>query len=141
MEYSQAALYSPAALAYLGDAVLELMVREHLMHSGHDKVSHLNELARSFVTAKSQSDAVDRMLPLLSEEEADIFRRGRNISHLTAPKNASAAEYRRATGLECLLGYLYMMKKNERIQELFTRCFLNKEETGDLFINQQNEKN
>lgn len=117
-------MVSPLTLAYLGDAVLELLVRDYLVGVGGDKVAKLNEMARDFVTAKSQSAAVEVMLPLLDEEEADVFRRGRNISHLTAPKSASAAEYRRATGLECLFGYLHLVGRDERVRELFKSCFL-----------------
>lgn len=128
-------LISPPTLAYLGDSVLEIMVREHLVLSGIDKVAKLNDMARDFVTAKSQSAAVELMLPLLDENEYDIFRRGRNISHLVSPKSASAAEYRRATGLECLFGYLHLTGKSARIKQLFDTCFLSEKNVNNSVQN------
>jgi len=123
-------LLSPTSLAYLGDAVIELMVRECLIvRCEAVKVSKLNELSREFITAKAQSAAVELILPVLSEEETDIFKRGRNSSHLSVPKNSSTADYRRATGLECLFGYLHLSGQTERIEQLFEICFFPAETT------------
>ena len=111
---------SPARLAYLGDAVWELSVREMLVKSG---VRQPSVEALRYVTAKVQAGAASRILPLLSEEEADAYRRGRNMGHSNLPKSATLAEYCAATGLECLFGWLHLMGRGERIAELFARSF------------------
>ena len=113
-----------ASLAYLGDAVLELMTREHLLKSGKTNVGELNEMALSFVRATAQSEALERILPVLTEEETDVYKRGRNTHGLAIPKSASAGQYRRATGLEALFAYLYLLGKKERMDELFSLGFL-----------------
>ncbi len=113
-----------ASLAYLGDAVLELMTREHLLGSGKTNVGELNAMALKFVKATAQSDAAARILPLLDEHETDVYKRGRNTHGLAIPKSASAGQYRRATGLEALFGYLYINGKNDRMKELFNAGFI-----------------
>lgn len=107
------------SLAYLGDAVIELLARERVLESGITDVGKLNALARSYITAQAQSAALERMLPVLSEEENAVFKRGRNAHGISAPKSASVAEYRRATGMEALFGHLYLTGQKERIRELF----------------------
>ncbi len=109
------------ALAYLGDSVLEVMVRTYLVTERHLSTSaHLNRASLEFVRASAQSEAMGRIEPRLSEEEAGVYRRGRNMGHGNVPKSASVAEYRRATGMEVLFGYLYLQGKNDRIRELFS---------------------
>lgn len=110
------------ALAYLGDAVLEVKVREYLVTHYLTRSAALNRVALSFVTAQRQSEAVKIILPLLTEEEADVFKRGKN-SHLTPPKSATLNEYKRATGFECLFGYLHLKNNAERIDELFRAAY------------------
>ena len=111
---------STPALAYLGDCVLEIRVRTHLVRErGLSTSAHLNRAALDFVRASAQSEAMARIEPHLTEEEDAVFRRGRNIGHTHVPKNASVAEYRRATGMEVLLGYLYLAGREDRIDELF----------------------
>lgn len=110
---------SGAALAYLGDSVIELCVREHLVSLGYASSARLNEAALEYVRASSQANAMKKILPLLSEEEAAVFRRGRNIGHTTTPKSATVSEYRTATGMEVLFGWLHLMKRRTRIDELF----------------------
>ena len=110
---------SPAALAYLGDAVLEVMVRKHLVSQGFSNPGVLNELAKTFVTAPQQSIGVEALLPHLTEEELNCYKRGRNESG-PHPKNASVQEYRRATGLEALFGWLNLSNQTERAEELFS---------------------
>lgn len=105
-------------LAYLGDAVLEIMVREKVIESGITDVGKLNEMARHYVKATDQSDALNNILDLLTEEEMTYFKRGRNTKGNT-PKSASAVEYRRATGMESLFAYLYLSGKTKRMKELF----------------------
>jgi len=110
---------SPLVLAFLGDAVYELMVREHIASQGSMPAHTLHMQAIGFVKASAQSDAVDKIMPMLDEEELAIFKRGRNANSTTVPKNANPAQYRRATGLEALFGYLYLNKNVERIREIF----------------------
>ena len=111
--------YSTAALAYLGDCVLEICVREHLVKSGFSSSARLNKKALDFVRASCQAEAVQKMLPSLSPEEEAVFHRGRNIGHTNTPKSATVTEYRAATGLEALFGWLHLQGKKERISELF----------------------
>ncbi len=111
--------YSTEALAYLGDCVLELFVRKLLVTSGLSHSSSLNRSALRYVRAKAQSDAMDRILPQLTDEESSFFHRGRNSNHLNFPKNATPAEYRRATGMEVLFGHLYLTGQTDRANELF----------------------
>jgi len=114
---------SGAALAYVGDAYFEVLVRRRLLLSGLTRPKDLNRFARSYVKATAQSDAVERILPLLTAEETEIFKRGRNASGLSVPKSADALSYRRATGLEALFGWLYLGGKEARAKELFEAAF------------------
>ena len=111
-----------ATLAYLGDAVLEIMVREKVIESGVTDVGRLNNMARTFVRATEQSSALNNILELLDEEEMSFFKRGRNTKGNT-PKSASAIEYRRATGLEALFAFLYMKGRTERMKFLFETAY------------------
>lgn len=111
---------STPALAYLGDCVLELEVRKHLVEQGLSTSAHLNEAALGFVRASAQANAMKKILPVLSEEEAEYFRRGRNMGHGNVPRSATVAEYRAATGMETLFAALYLSGRAERIEELFT---------------------
>ncbi len=115
---------STPALAYLGDCVLELCVREHLVLSGLSTSAHLNAAALDFVRASAQAEAMKKILPLLTEEEEAFFRRGRNIGHTNVPKRATVAEYRTATGMEVLFGYLHVTGQNARIAALFRAAYL-----------------
>lgn len=114
---------STAALAYLGDCVIELCVRELLVELGVSSSRELNERALDFVRAGAQAEAVKRILPILSEEESAAFRRGRNSGHTSTPKGATVAQYRMATGMETLFGYLRVCGRNDRISELFSIAF------------------
>ena len=108
------------ALAYLGDSVLEVCVRTYLVtERGLSTSAHLNRASLDFVRASAQSEAVGRMEPCLTEAEAAVYRRGRNMSHGNVPKSASVAEYRRATGMEVLFGYLHVTGQTERMNDLF----------------------
>ena len=111
--------YSTAALAYLGDSVLEVCVREHLVRAGYASSAKLNKLALDFVRAPKQAEAMKSILPLLDEEETAVFHRGRNIGHTNTPKSATVAEYRAATGMEALFGYLHLAGREERLHALF----------------------
>ncbi len=110
---------SGATLAYLGDAVLEVLVRRYLIGLGIADGGSLSKLALNFVRATAQSAGMDKLMPYLTEEEEYIFKRGRNAHGISIPKSASAVEYRRATGMEALFGYLDLCGKSERAEELF----------------------
>jgi len=112
-----------ATLAYLGDAVIEILVRESVIESGISDPGRLNALARNFVRAKAQSAGVDKILGILTEEELNIYKRGRNAHGISAPKSASVGEYRRATGMEAIFAYLHLENRKERMKELFEIAF------------------
>lgn len=110
---------NPISLAYIGDAVYEILVREHLALSGDRPPEQLHRLAVNFVSAKAQAAAIQKLMPTLTEEEISAFKRGRNakVSHI--PKGASPAHYHNATGFEALFGHLYLTGQAERMRELF----------------------
>lgn len=118
---------STAALAYLGDSVLEVCVREHLVSRGLSTSAHLNKEALLFVRATAQAEAMKNIVELLDEEEAAVFRRGRNVGHTATPKSASMSEYRTATGMEALFGWLHLLGREERIRELFAAAYKTEE--------------
>lgn len=107
------------SLAFVGDSVYETVVREHLLENGSMPVGKLHRLAVKMVCAQAQAHFFDIFEPLLSEEEHDILMRGRNANSSHVPKGACAIEYRKATGVEALFGWLYLNGKNERIRGLF----------------------
>ena len=110
-------------LAYAGDAVFELLVRQHLIAQANLKPHHLHRQATGYVSAKAQRKLLERWAPLLTEEEADVVRRGRNAKSGQPPRNADPADYRQATALESLVGYLYYKDRTERIRELMAAAF------------------
>ncbi|NCB63899.1 MAG: ribonuclease III [Clostridia bacterium] len=110
---------SNLGLAHLGDSVFELMVRSYLCLHGKASAKGLHRATVRFVAAPAQAAASEKILPLLTEEESDVFRRGRNTSPHSIPKAASRDEYQAATALECLFGHLYLQGKTERLNELF----------------------
>ena len=105
-------------LAYLGDTVYDLYVREHLLRRG-GKVQKLHKTATGFVCAHAQSEAMLRIQDMLTEAEADVARRARNARQ-NPPRNANPAEYHRATALEALIGYLYLTKQHDRLAQLLS---------------------
>ena len=115
----EAAAYSPNVLAFYGDSVYETLVRENIVRNHQTNAGKLYELAVKRVRASFQSEAVNIVEPLLTEKEADILRRGRNAGGISIPKSAKASEYRRATALETLFGYLALSGQNDRLRELF----------------------
>lgn len=117
---------STAALAYLGDSIIELCVRETLVQRGVSSAKNLNATALLFVKAEAQADAMKVILPHLSEEENAAYRRGRNIGHTNTPKSATVGQYRMATGMEALFGYLYLKGQKDRINELFSLAYKEK---------------
>nr|WP_301553591.1 Mini-ribonuclease 3 [Desulfuribacillus alkaliarsenatis] len=115
---------SSLALAYIGDAVYEVMVRQHLLNTGIAKVQFLHKESTKFVSAKSQSRFIHALMDELTEEEKDIVRRGRNTKSHTTAKNASVNEYRYSTAFECLIGYLYLTNQQERLEWVFEQIVL-----------------
>ena len=116
---SAAKQYSPLTLAYLGDGVYELLVRETLVLQENRPNGQLHREALRFVSAKAQSDGLEGILPLLTEVEEAMFKRGRN-SDAVGHRNSDMIQYKRATGLETLFGYLYLSGQTQRLEELFT---------------------
>lgn len=116
--------YSPLALAFLGDSVYEQLVRERILLAANMPANKLHRLAVSRVCAEYQSACVDMLTDReeLTDRELEVFKRGRNTK-VNAPKHSTIAEYRNATGLECLLGFLYLTAQHERIEALFKLCW------------------
>ena len=121
---------STEALAYLGDCVLELKVRELLVNRGISGSGNLNRESLTFVKATAQAKAMQNILPILTEEETAVYKRGRNMSGGNVPKSATMSEYRSATGMEALFGYLHLTGNNERIEELFTAAYSTPHDTN-----------
>lgn len=117
---TQAARINAVTLAFLGDAVFTLFVRERLVRSNTGKAADLQRAAAKVVSAKGQSVFLDKVLALFTEEENEVFHRGRNAKKATKSKNASAGEYARSTGFEAVLGYLYLTGEDERIARLLS---------------------
>ena len=116
--------YGVLTLAYIGDACMELLARDVVLHlSGEVKPGGLVRASKAYVTCEAQSDAAERILPLLSEKETAVFKRGRNAKTHFSPNHGDIIQYRRATGLEALFGYLYVSGQNERIKQLFSAAF------------------
>ena len=114
---------STEALAYLGDSVIELKVRKLLVDMGVSGSGDLNRAALLYVKAGAQAAAMRRILPLLSDDETAIFKRGRNMSGGNVPKSSTMSEYRTATGMEVLFGYLHLSGHRERIDLLFEEAY------------------
>ena len=109
----------PLSLAFVGDAVLELLVRGRLVGTTRLQPNRLHTVATHYVSAHAQSRELEVLEPLLTEQEAAVLRRGKNASKATVAKHATVQEYRASTGFECLLGWLYLQGRSGRIQELF----------------------
>ena len=120
--------YSPLTLAYIGDGIYDLIIRSIIVGKGNTKASRLHQETSKLVRAQAQSEMIDRLLPYLNEEEADIYRRGRNAKSPTMAKNATMTDYRKATGFEALMGYLYLQDEFERMVELIKIALGNDEE-------------
>lgn len=114
---------SSLALAFVGDSVYELFVRTKILSGGSRPAGELHKIAVGYVKAKAQSTAMHAIKNGLSEEELGIYKRGRNTNIHTVPKNADMNDYRQATGLECLVGYLFLTGQNERLEEVLNQAF------------------
>lgn len=110
--------FSPLTLAYIGDAVYEIVIRTIIVEKGNAPVNKLHHKASSLVKAVAQKEAMEKILPLLTKEEEAVYKRGRNAKSYTSAKNASVIDYRIATGFEALMGFLYLTGRNKRMLEL-----------------------
>lgn len=123
-------------LAYMGDAIYESYIREYLLNQGIQKPNHLHKTATKYVSAKAQAMLMQAMLSdnnFLSEQEKNIYKRGRNAKSHTSAKNTDVMTYRIATGFEALMGYLYLQEQELRLKELCQWC--------TIFIGEKNENN
>ena len=109
------------ALAYVGDAIYELYIREYIVNSSREQVSKMHRKTVKYVSAKAQAKIIENIMEELTEKEIDIFKRGRNAVANTIPKNTDVVTYKIATGFEGLVGYLYMAKENDRLQYLINK--------------------
>ena len=125
----EAKLVNPQVLAFVGDGVYTMYVRNMVALSSKAKSGELHKTTASFVKATQQSHVIDRILPLLNESEQDIFRRGRNYKTHSVAKNASVVDYRRATGFEAVIGYLYLTGNMEKLNAILEVCV--KEENNE----------
>lgn len=110
--------YSPLTLAFIGDSIFDLIIRTYVVESGNAPVNKLHHRASKLVQASAQADLYHMVKDTLSEEELAVFKRGRNAKSYTSAKNAGVVEYRTATGLEALIGYLYLTDQMDRLMEL-----------------------
>ena len=120
MQEAEVMQINPVTLAFLGDAVYALYVRDKLVRSFSGKAGELQKTASKVLSARGQSALLNKVLPLLTEDEEDVYKRGRNAKKATKSKNADAVEYARSTGFEAVLGYLYLAGDNERIETLLS---------------------
>ena len=125
MEFTKDAnLYNPLVLAYIGDSLYDLYVRERLIKENGDlSALRLHILSINFVKAHGQSAAIAAIENVLTEEELAAYKRGRNTKSFTVPKNADVGEYRRATGFEALLGWLYVKGRKDRLYEIMNLSY------------------
>ena len=111
---------SMLGLAHVGDAVYELLYRSKLCTDGHTAVAEMHRMTVAFVRAEAQADAAAKLLPMLTPDETSVYKRGRNARVNSVPHNADIGQYHAATGLEALFGWLYLLGRTERINELFS---------------------
>lgn len=121
----------PVTLAFVGDAVYSLYVREKLVKAGEDKPGVYQKAASAAVSARGQNELLKKIEPLFTEEEAEIFRRARNSRKNSKAKNATAAEYNRSTGFEAVVGYLYLTENFPRIEEILSFADISPEITRE----------
>lgn len=118
MKHTEPSQLSPLVLAYIGDSIYDLVIKTWVIEQGNMQVNKLNKKTSSIVKAESQSAMIGVIEPMLSENEEAVYKRGRNAKSYTSAKNASIGDYRRATGFEALMGYLYLSGQYERMMEL-----------------------
>ncbi len=118
LEEVDAGMYSPLVLAYVGDAVYEIMIRTKVVNGGSVQVNKLHKHSAALVKAETQAKMVMALMEEFTEEEMAVYKRGRNAKSYTMAKNASMKDYRMATGFEALVGYLYLSENHQRLVEL-----------------------
>ena len=118
MQEVEAETYSPLALAYIGDCIFDLVIKKLVLNRGNKQVKKLHKETSQIVQASSQSKMMRVLQDELTEEEHQIYKRGRNSKTISSAKNQSVTDYRRATGFEALMGYLYLQRRYERMLEL-----------------------
>ena len=123
MKAESPATYSPLTLAFIGDAVFDLVVRTLVVEHGNTQVNKLHRQKSAIVKAEAQKDLYFAIKDILTEEEEAVFKRGRNAKSYSTAKNASVSDYRIATGVEALVGYLYMSERYDRVLELLKTGF------------------
>ena len=121
--------YSPLTLAYIGDAIYDLIIRTLIVKQGNSRPEKMHKRASALVKASAQAEMIERLLPMLTEEEHAIYKRGRNAKSYTMAKNATMLDYRKATGFEALMGYLYLKEDMSRLIDL-VKTGLDKGEQG-----------
>lgn len=122
--------YSPLVLAYIGDSIYEIVIRTYVVTKGNTQVNKLHKRSSGYVKAHSQAVIVMSLMEELTEEEISIYKRGRNAKSATMAKNATIADYKKATGFEALMGYLYLNKQTDRMLELIKKGLENLERDG-----------
>lgn len=115
-------MLSPLVWAYVGDAVYELYIRTHLINNSNAKPHKLHVESIKYVKAKAQADILKKIQDILTDEEKDIVRRGRNTENHHVAKNANVADYAQSTAFEALIGYLYLSKNDDRLKEILDSC-------------------
>ena len=127
---------SPLTLAYIGDSIYDLVIRTKVVEEGNCPPNSLHKKASSMVKAHAQAEMIEKLLPDLTEEEQQIYRRGRNAKSYTMAKNATMHDYRKATGMEAVMGFLYLEGRMERLLELVGKGLIligkEKETTCDM---------
>lgn len=108
-------IYSPLTLAYIGDGIFDLVIRSVVVAKGNTRTNELHKRTSQIVKAQTQAQMIEKIEPYLTDEEKDIYRRGRNAKSFTMAKNATMSDYRKATGFEALMGYLYLKDEFERL--------------------------
>ena len=131
MQQQEVLKIHPVTLAFVGDAVYSLYVREKLVKAGEDKPGVYQKAASAAVSARGQNELLKKIEPLFTEEEAEIFRRARNSRKNSKAKNATAAEYNRSTGFEAVVGYLYLTENFPRIEEILSFADISPEKTRE----------
>ena len=121
LPHNDPAQYSPLTLAYIGDAIFDVIIRSILVSRGNTQVNNLHKRACAIVKAQTQADFADVLMDTFTEDEMNIYRRGRNSKPHTKAKNASTMEYLEATGFEAVIGYLYLTGNMDRICELINK--------------------
>ena len=122
-EANEVRLMPPLVWAYIGDCIYELFIRMQLVNNTRLHPHELHIKTVKYVKAESQSETLKKIQEILTDEEKDIVRRGRNAQNHHLPKNADIAEYKQATAFEALIGYLYLTKQDKRLEEILKKCY------------------